>query len=247
MPHIPRSVDLQGFASALVLITCLGLSVSLLSESRCFDFRTTDHHNPLKCLTLHMAEHKSSRSRSKAACQFCRARKLKCDNLEPTCSACKARNIHCEYVIRAPAPRPSNAAIHALQNEVARLRRLLEQANVKVEDGIDVDAGPEDRVTESSQDQALTSPVFSDGTHSMRRQSEADQIFDPQLQSMETPSGVGQPALTQNFALDHASPRWQESRHIDPVTSSLDENTKGVLRSQLVAFSARQRRSLTLS
>jgi hypothetical protein len=150
-----------------------------------------------------MAEHKSARSRSRAACQFCRARKLKCDNLEPTCSACKARNISCEYVIRAPAPRPSNAAIQALQNEVARLRRVLDQANVKVEDAIDVDAGAEDgspRPSSSSHAQALTSPVFSDETHSLRRQSEADQMFDPQLQSMETPGGLNQP-FTQNFVV----------------------------------------------
>lgn len=149
-----------------------------------------------------MTDHKQSRSRSKAACQFCRARKLKCDNLEPTCSACKARNIHCEYVIRAPAPRPSNAAIHALQNEVARLRRLLTQADVKVTDEIDVDAGAEDgspRPSTSSHAQTLTSPVFSDG---MRRPSDAEHMFDPQLQSMHTHSGMSQ-TYNQQFAVRH--------------------------------------------
>jgi hypothetical protein len=157
-----------------------------------------------------MADHKSSRSRSKAACQFCRARKLKCDNLEPTCSACKARNIHCEYVIRAPAPRPSNAAIHALQNEVRRLRRLLDQANVKVEDGIDVDTGAEDGSpgpTSSSHAQALTSPVFSDDTHSIRRPSEADQMFDPQLQIMESSGSMNQPGFHQTFVVRSVTPR----------------------------------------
>lgn len=151
-----------------------------------------------------MADHKSSRTRSRAACQFCRARKLKCDNLEPTCSACKARNIHCEYVVRAPAPRPSNAAIHALQNEVARLRRLLEQANVKVEDDMDVEDGAEDgspRASSGSHAQALTSPVFSDTTHSMGRPSDADQIFDPQLQSMEAPRALNQVTAVQNFVV----------------------------------------------
>lgn len=151
-----------------------------------------------------MTDHKQSRSRSKAACQFCRARKLKCDNLEPTCSACKARNIHCEYVIRAPAPRPSNAAIHALQNEVARLRRLLNQADVKVDDSIDIDASAEDgspRPSSSSHTQTLTSPVFSDATHGMRRPSEAEQMFDPQLQSMETDGGMGQPTYTQTYVV----------------------------------------------
>ncbi|KIW02202.1 uncharacterized protein PV09_06358 [Verruconis gallopava] len=193
-----------------------------------------------------MTDHKTSRSRSKAACQFCRARKLKCDNLEPTCSACKARNIRCEYVIRAPAPRPSNAAIHALQNEVARLRRLLEQANVKIEDGFDHDgdAGTVDgspRPSSSSHAQALTSPVYSDTTHSVRRPSEAEQMFDPQLQSMDGSGRIKQSAYTHHYPPDHSSPRWQESRHIDPVTSNLDETTKSALRSQLVAFSARQR------
>ena len=151
-----------------------------------------------------MTDHNKSRSRSKAACQFCRARKLKCDNLTPTCSACKARNIHCETVIRAPAPRPSNAAIHALQNEVARLRRLLAQADIKVDDAnLDTDAGAEDvspRPSSSSHAQ-MTSPVFSDGTHTIRRESEADQMFDPQLQSMQNDGGMGQQTYGQPFVV----------------------------------------------
>lgn len=79
---------------------------------------------------------KKERSRSKAACQFCRTRKLKCDNLEPECSACRSRSIECVYVQRVAAPRPSNAAIQALQAENRRLRRLLEAHRIDVNEGV---------------------------------------------------------------------------------------------------------------
>lgn len=79
---------------------------------------------------------KKERSRSKAACQFCRTRKLKCDNLEPECSACRSRSIECVYVQRVAAPRPSNAAIQALQAENRRLRRLLEAHRIDVNENV---------------------------------------------------------------------------------------------------------------
>ncbi|KAJ7607489.1 hypothetical protein FB45DRAFT_395093 [Roridomyces roridus] len=36
--------------------------------------------------------------RTPMACQFCRARKLKCDGFRPQCSNCNRRGYHCSYV-----------------------------------------------------------------------------------------------------------------------------------------------------
>lgn len=178
---------------------------------------------------------KPQRHRSKAACQFCRTRKLKCDNLEPECSACKARGIRCEYVIRAPAPRPSNAAIHALQRENGRLRRLLESKGVT---GIDDGREDEDAMDEDVMDSrraSLASPTF-DHT---KQHNDPGNVFDPQLQNVgPSPARM---MTGHSFVPDHQSPRWQDLGRIDPVISSFDDNTRGVLRSQLVAVSARQR------
>jgi hypothetical protein len=88
-----------------------------------------------------------------------------------------------------------------LQNEVARLRRLLKQADVKLDESIEVDIGAEDgspRPSSSSHAQTLTSPVFSD---EMRRPSEVDQVFDPQLQNMETDGGLTQAGYPQPFVV----------------------------------------------
>lgn len=99
----------------------------------------TAHHarGPLNMSNMSQpTTEKKERSRSKAACQFCRTRKLKCDNLEPECSACRSRSIECVYVQRVAAPRPSNAAIRALQAENRRLRRLLEAHRIDVNEGV---------------------------------------------------------------------------------------------------------------
>ncbi|KAJ7203582.1 hypothetical protein GGX14DRAFT_322985, partial [Mycena pura] len=36
--------------------------------------------------------------RTPMACQFCRARKLKCDGFRPQCTNCRRREIACSYV-----------------------------------------------------------------------------------------------------------------------------------------------------
>ncbi|KAF7297361.1 Zn(2)-C6 fungal-type domain-containing protein [Mycena indigotica] len=36
--------------------------------------------------------------RTPMACQFCRARKLKCDGLRPQCTNCARRNCACNYI-----------------------------------------------------------------------------------------------------------------------------------------------------
>lgn len=43
------------------------------------------------------AELRYPRKRSVRACHLCRARKTKCDNLQPTCGFCQSIGAHCSY------------------------------------------------------------------------------------------------------------------------------------------------------
>ncbi|EXK29799.1 hypothetical protein FOXG_20600 [Fusarium oxysporum f. sp. lycopersici 4287] len=63
--------------------------------------------------------------RASAACDFCRRRKLGCDNAKPRCENCQGRAIECTYSQRTAQARPSNARIHKLEEENARLREQL--------------------------------------------------------------------------------------------------------------------------
>ncbi|KAF4946740.1 hypothetical protein FGADI_10944 [Fusarium gaditjirri] len=63
--------------------------------------------------------------RASAACDFCRRRKLGCDNAKPRCENCQGRAVECTYSQRTAQARPSNARIHELEEENARLRQQL--------------------------------------------------------------------------------------------------------------------------
>ncbi|KAJ7054692.1 hypothetical protein C8F01DRAFT_482175 [Mycena amicta] len=43
--------------------------------------------------------------RIQMACQFCRARKLKCDGIRPQCTNCSRRNCACSYVPVPQSPK----------------------------------------------------------------------------------------------------------------------------------------------
>ncbi|KAK9319952.1 fungal-specific transcription factor domain-containing protein [Lipomyces orientalis] len=66
--------------------------------------------------------------RAPMACNFCRRRKMKCDNQKPNCQNCEAYNKDCVYVERAKKPRPSNALIDHLEKENRRLQEVLRQS-----------------------------------------------------------------------------------------------------------------------
>jgi hypothetical protein len=197
-------------------------------------------------------------ARSKAACQFCRTRKLKCDNLQPICGACKARDIHCEYVTRTPAPRPSNAAIQALQAENKRLRRLLDAtaSNSNIDENGREESHEGEEVQLGSRSSTATQQPAPNTTET--------QTYDLQYQSSpnHSPERPGVDAFDSNFQ-ENVSPSTQFQQHaepepaqkttsthtgwngllrgIDEFGSPLDSTTRDVLRSQLVAAAARQR------
>ncbi|KAH7235063.1 fungal-specific transcription factor domain-containing protein [Fusarium solani] len=70
--------------------------------------------------------------RTSNACDFCRKRKLGCDNAKPKCENCQGRVIECTYTKRTKQARPSNARIHSLEEENAQLRELLRLQSVSL-------------------------------------------------------------------------------------------------------------------
>ncbi|UPL03597.1 hypothetical protein LCI18_014531 [Fusarium solani-melongenae] len=70
--------------------------------------------------------------RTSNACDFCRKRKLGCDNAKPKCENCQGRVIECTYTKRTKQARPSNARIHTLEEENAQLRELLRVQSVSL-------------------------------------------------------------------------------------------------------------------
>ncbi|KAJ5618350.1 nitrogen assimilation transcription factor NirA [Penicillium herquei] len=82
---------------------------------------------------------KAQQSRSNRACQFCRARKIKCDTVKPSCGSCQTHGRRCIYVIEPPKQRYLNLLngctkltdkafrpSRALINEANRQKNVLE-------------------------------------------------------------------------------------------------------------------------
>ncbi|KAL6890091.1 hypothetical protein GGI43DRAFT_416368 [Trichoderma evansii] len=66
------------------------------------------------------------KQRVDVACDFCRHRKLGCDNARPNCRSCTAHGRECRYTARATKKRPSNLRICQLEEENMRLRQEAE-------------------------------------------------------------------------------------------------------------------------
>ncbi|KMQ44909.1 hypothetical protein HL42_4350 [Trichophyton rubrum] len=90
------------------------------------------------------------------ACQFCRARKIKCDTQRPSCSSCISQKRECVYILEVPKRRPSTAIVNALQNE----KRQFEEMILRLKK-----ASPEER------DALLESILVEDGSVKLKRSS----------------------------------------------------------------------------
>jgi hypothetical protein len=205
--------------------------------------------------STHYPMEKAARSRSKAACQFCRTRKLKCDNLQPECSACRAREIPCEYVARNPAPRPSNAAIQALQAENKRLRQLLERSSISDDGTAPKDSYDGEVLINSPHRPSVSSQAAIVNTENQEHNQNYQ--LDGDVSPRRTSSGGLPTSLLEHGSSSHLPLQIEqdEDHHSDPAhvawdnllrgieefESPLDSATKGAIRSQLVAASARQR------
>ncbi|KAL5359036.1 fungal-specific transcription factor domain-containing protein [Aspergillus floccosus] len=76
---------------------------------------------------------------SNRSCQFCRARKIKCDTVKPTCGSCQRHRRHCVYLVEPPRQRPSKALINAAHTQrraVENVLVALKQADSAVRDEI---------------------------------------------------------------------------------------------------------------
>ncbi|KAE8447533.1 hypothetical protein EG329_010663 [Mollisiaceae sp. DMI_Dod_QoI] len=67
------------------------------------------------------------------ACDFCRYRKMKCNNEKPECRNCKEHGKDCVYAELAKKPRPSTARIAHLEEENQRLQRALSSLEGRIE------------------------------------------------------------------------------------------------------------------
>ena len=86
------------------------------------------------------------RSRVQKACEFCKLRKMKCNNEQPQCSSCRTHGQECLYVDKPKKARPSNLRISHLEEENRRLQSRLTE-NVQPSSGTtsptQLDDGPE--------------------------------------------------------------------------------------------------------
>ncbi|KAJ6086312.1 nitrogen assimilation transcription factor NirA [Penicillium sp. IBT 16267x] len=87
----------------------------------------------------HRSSPNGPQSRSNRACQFCRARKIRCDTVKPSCGSCQAHGRRCIYVIEPPKQRPSRALINEANRQKTVLENVLlalKNADPKERDGI---------------------------------------------------------------------------------------------------------------
>lgn len=64
------------------------------------------------------------RQRTRAACEECRRRKLRCDGQQPKCGVCRTSGLRCEVTSRETRG-PKKGHIKALKNRVLELEALL--------------------------------------------------------------------------------------------------------------------------
>ncbi|KAH8888028.1 hypothetical protein GQ53DRAFT_725227 [Thozetella sp. PMI_491] len=69
---------------------------------------------------------KKRKQRVDVACDFCRLRKLGCDNAKPKCENCYSHQKECTYAVRIHSERPSNSRMKQLLEENSRLRKIAE-------------------------------------------------------------------------------------------------------------------------
>ncbi|PVH97473.1 hypothetical protein DM02DRAFT_730552 [Periconia macrospinosa] len=77
-------------------------------------------------VTVSSSSERKRKQRVAAACDFCRRRKLGCDNKKPKCTKCSLHGRECTYSERPRSERPSNSRIAHLLDENDRLRQSLE-------------------------------------------------------------------------------------------------------------------------
>ncbi|GLA37565.1 hypothetical protein AnigIFM63309_004504 [Aspergillus niger] len=95
-----------------------------------------------------MSPKRQSSPTTPRACQFCRVRKIRCDNEKPTCGSCQRHDRQCVYVVDPPRQRPSRALINAAhrqrraaENVIIALKKADPVARTAILDSIHVKDG----------------------------------------------------------------------------------------------------------
>ncbi|KAH7152832.1 hypothetical protein EDB81DRAFT_789811 [Dactylonectria macrodidyma] len=82
------------------------------------------------------------RKRTPVACQFCRLRKSKCDNVRPSCSFCLQHQARCVYGdVAAPEPESFSAGQRVIMEQLEEIKELVQQnrcQNLPTNCGIDL-------------------------------------------------------------------------------------------------------------
>lgn len=82
------------------------------------------------------------RKRTPVACQFCRLRKSKCDNVRPSCSFCLQHQANCVYGdVAAPEPEAFSAGQRVIMEQLEEIKELVQQnrcPNLPANCGIDL-------------------------------------------------------------------------------------------------------------
>ncbi|KAH6886925.1 fungal-specific transcription factor domain-containing protein [Thelonectria olida] len=82
---------------------------------------STEAETPSSIATL-------GRQRSRAACEECRRRKLRCDGLQPKCGVCRASGLTCEVTSRDTRG-PKKGHLKALKNRILELEAMLQSGD----------------------------------------------------------------------------------------------------------------------
>ncbi|KAL1954813.1 hypothetical protein VTO42DRAFT_543 [Malbranchea cinnamomea] len=106
------------------------------------------------------------------SCQFCRHRKIRCDNRRPSCTSCINQKRECVYILEAPKQRPSTAIVNGLQREkrgledvLLRLKKATPEERAAILDSIPiVDGTVKVQPVSPTPDTAPSSAVSDSGT-----------------------------------------------------------------------------------
>ncbi|KAL3442466.1 fungal-specific transcription factor domain-containing protein [Aspergillus insuetus] len=156
------------------------------------------------------------KKRVAAACDFCRRRKLGCDNTSPRCGNCQSYEKQCTYAARARQARPSNSRIRQLEEENARLRRLSQGSVLQsAERAFD---------RESVEQQIPAGGPVPTGSH------REDDLVEETVTLLDEPSGLTPPVRDHRRHSNHrlsrhyASQPDRESRFHGPSSAMFDES-----------------------
>ncbi|OKL62290.1 hypothetical protein UA08_02308 [Talaromyces atroroseus] len=180
------------------------------------------------------------RKRAGIACDFCRQRKLGCDNVKPACENCRFHGKTCTYSERVKKVRPTNVQIRQLEEENEELKISLSKLSSQVkptadqmqnarnyqeetmtDDGIEgVQHLPDTPVSASANQQP---PYLSTGDREVHFHGPSSAMFDESYHQITNSSNPGATAdRSKSFQLLGACIKQRQMEPIDLAANRLD-------------------------